>query len=196
MILVFRLIRATVGLRASAEEEIEGLDVTEHGLTSAYADFLPIESSLGVHSDGPIDTSRLTPFPLELSSGMKETPIGKKRYTLVRILCDEERFGTLRDTMASIGVTGMTVTNVMGCGTQKGKAGQYRGIEMSMHLIPKLQVDIVVSKVDPELVVAAANAALHTGEIGDGKIFVYDVEDVVRIRTGESGYDALQITGV
>jgi Amt family ammonium transporter len=98
--------------------------------------------------------------------------------------------------MASIGVTGMTVINVMGCGTQKGKTGQYRGIEMSMHLTPKLQVDIVVSKVDPELVVAAANAALHTGEIGDGKIFVYDVEDVVRIRTGESGYDALQITGV
>ena len=196
MILVFHLIRGTVGLRASAEEEIEGLDVTEHGLTSAYADFLPIESTLGVHSAGPVATNALVPFPLELSSGLKETPIGKKRYTLVRILCDEERFGTLRDTMASIGVTGMTVTNVMGYGTQKGKAGQYRGIEMSMHLIPKLQVDIVVSKVDPELVVAAANAALHTGEIGDGKIFVSDVEDVVRIRTGESGYDALQITGV
>ena len=195
MILVFRLIRATVGLRASAEEEIEGLDVTEHGLTSAYADFLPIESTLGVHSDGPVATDKLIPFPLELSSGLRETPVGKKRYTLVRILCDEDRFGTLRDTMAAIGVTGMTVTNVMGCGTQKGKSGQYRGIEMSMHLIPKLQIDIVVSKVDPELVVAAANAALHTGEIGDGKIFVYDVEDVVRIRTGESGYDALQISG-
>ena len=95
--------------------------------------------------------------------------------------------------MSSIGVTGMTVTNVMGCGTQKGKSGQYRGLEMIMHLTPKLQVDIVVTKVDPELVVAAANAALHTGEIGDGKIFIYDVEDVVRIRTGESGYDALQI---
>ena len=196
MILVFRLIQATVGLRASAEEEIEGLDVTEHGLTSAYADFLPIESTLGVHSDGPVDTNGLKPFPLLLTSGVKETPVGKKRFTMVRIVCDEERFGTLRDTMASIGVTGMTVTNVMGCGTQKGKAGQYRGIEMSMHLIPKLQVDIVVSKVDPELVVAAANAALNTGEIGDGKIFIYDVEDVVRIRTGESGYDALQITGV
>ena len=89
---------------------------------SAYADFLPIESALGVHSDGPVDTSGLAPFPLELSSGLKETPIGKKRYTLVRILCDEERFGTLRDTMASIGVTGMTVTNVMGCGTQKGES--------------------------------------------------------------------------
>ena len=195
MIVVFRLIDAAVGLRASAEEELEGLDVTEHGLTSAYADFLPIESNLGVHSDGPIDTAALHPFPLELSSGLRDTPAGKKRYTLVRILCDEDRFGTLRDTMASIGVTGMTVSNVMGCGTQKGKAGQYRGIEMSMHLIPKLQVDIVVSKVDPGLVVSAANAALHTGSIGDGKIFIYDVEDVVRIRTGESGYDALQIPG-
>ena len=195
MALVFRLIRSTVGLRASAEEEIEGLDVTEHGLTNAYADFLPIESTLGIHSDGPIDTAGLIPFHLTLSSGLRETPVGQKRYTLVRILCDEERFGTLRDTMAAIGVTGMTVTNVMGCGTQKGKSGQYRGIGMSMHLIPKLQIDIVVSKVDPELVVSAANAALHTGEIGDGKIFIYDVEDVVRIRTGESGYDALQIAG-
>ena len=193
MILIFKLIRATVGLRAGAEEEIEGLDVTEHGLASAYADFLPIESTLGIRSDGPVDTEGLSPFPLTLSSGLHETPVGRKRYTLVRILCDADRFGTLRDTMASIGVTGMTVTNVMGCGTQKGKSGQYRGIEMSMHLTPKLQVDIVVSKVEPGLVVAAANAALHTGEIGDGKIFVCDVEDVVRIRTGESGYDALQI---
>ena len=195
MILVFRLIRSTVGLRASAEEEIEGLDVTEHGLANAYADFLPIESTLGIHSDGPVKADGLVPFPLTLSGGLRETPVGSRRYTLVRILCDEERFGTLRDTMAAIGVTGMTVTNVLGCGTQKGKSGQYRGIEMSMHLTPKLQVDIVVSKVDPELVVAAANAALHTGEIGDGKIFIYDVEDVVRIRTGESGYDALQIPG-
>ncbi len=193
MILIFLLIRGTIGLRAGAEEEIEGLDVTEHGLANAYADFLPIESTLGVHSDGPVDTAGLKPFPLTLSSGLRDTPVGRKRYTLVRILCDEARFGTLRDTMAGIGVTGMTVTNVMGCGTQKGKTGQYRGIEMSMHLTPKLQVDIVVSKVDPELVAAAAYAALHTGEIGDGKIFVYDVEDVVRIRTGESGYDALQI---
>ena len=195
MIPVFRLIQATVGLRASAEEEIEGLDVTEHGLANAYADFLPIESTLGIQSDGPVATDGLVPFPLTLTSGLRETPVGRKRYTLVRILCDEERFGTLRDTMAAIGVTGMTVTNVLGCGTQKGKSGQYRGIEMSMHLTPKLQVDIVVSKVDPELVVAAANAALYTGEIGDGKVFVFDVEDVVRIRTGESGYDALQIAG-
>ena len=193
MFVVFKVIKAVNGLRVSAQEEIEGLDITEHGLTSAYADFLPLEAHLGAKSDGPADVAGLKPFTLDLSGSVRETPIGKKRYTLVRILCNEERFGTLRDTMEAIGVTGMTVTSVMGCGTQKGKSGQYRGVEMSMHLTPKIQVDIVVSKVDPQLVVAAANAALHTGNLGDGKIFVYDVEDVVRIRTGESGYDALQI---
>ena len=193
MFVVFKVIKAVNGLRVSAQEEIDGLDITEHGLTSAYADFLPLEAHLGAKSDGPADVSGLKPFTLDLSGSVRETPIGKKRYTLVRILCNEERFGTLRDTMEAIGVTGMTVTSVMGCGTQKGKSGQYRGVEMSMHLTPKIQVDIVVSKVDPQLVVAAANAALHTGNLGDGKIFVYDVEDVVRIRTGESGYDALQI---
>ena len=193
MFVVFKVSKAVNGLRVSAQEEIDGLDITEHGLTSAYADFLPLEAHLGAKSNGPADVAGLKPFTLDLSGSVRETPIGKKRYTLVRILCNEERFGTLRDTMEAIGVTGMTVTSVMGCGTQKGKSGQYRGVEMSMHLTPKIQVDIVVSKVDPQLVVAAANAALHTGNLGDGKIFVYDVEDVVRIRTGESGYDALQI---
>ena len=193
MFIVFKVIKAVNGLRTSAAEEIEGLDINEHGLTSAYADFLPLEAHLGAKSDGPVDVESIKPFALDLSGAERETPVGKKRYTLVRILCNEERFGTLRDTMEAIGVTGMTVTSVMGCGTQKGKSGQYRGVEMSMHLTPKVQVDIVVSKVDPQLVVAAANAALHTGSLGDGKIFVYDVEDVVRIRTGESGYDALQI---
>ncbi len=191
--ITFLVIRKTVGLRVTEEEEIEGLDLTEHGLASAYADFVPTETLLGVKSDGPADVTGVKPVPLTLNSGAPASGKGK-RYTLVRILCDEKRFGTLRDTMAEIGVTGMTVTNVMGCGTQHGKTGLYRGVEMSMHLVRKVQVDIVVSKVDPGLVVAAANKALHTGNIGDGKIFVLDVEDVVRVRTGESGYDALQIT--
>ena len=191
--ITFLVIRKLVGLRVSEEEEIEGLDMTEHGLASAYADFVPAESSLlNVRSDREIDTAALKPFPLTLETAGSSSV--KPRYTLVRILCDESRFGNLRDAMAEIGVTGMTVTSVMGCGTQKGKTGQYRGVEMSMRLIRKVQVDIVVSKVDPQLVVSAASAALHTGEVGDGKIFVCDVEDVVRIRTGESGYDALQIT--
>ena len=104
-------------------------------LYSHYEEHVRVHcDGIGIHSDGPVDTEGLRPFPLTLSSGLRETPVGQKRYTLVRILCDEERFGTLRDTMAGIGVTGMTVTNVMGCGTQKGKTGQYRGIEMSMHL--------------------------------------------------------------
>ena len=108
------------------------------------------------------------------------------------IICKEERFPVLRDTMAALGVTGMTVSNVMGCGEQLGKTGQYRGVEMSMNFFPKVQVDIVVSKISPELVVAAAQKALRTGGEGDGKIFVYNVENVVKVRTGEQGYDALQ----
>ena len=113
------------------------------------------------------------------------------RFTRITVVCKEEKFALLRNAMNQIGVTGMTVSHVMGCGLQKGKSGQYRGVEMSMNLLPKLQVDIVVSTVAPELVVAAAKRALHTGQYGDGKIFLYDVENVIRVRTGEEGYDAL-----
>ena len=188
MFVVFKLIDKTIGLRVSTEEEIEGLDITEHGMASAYADFMSTAPHIGLESNGPVAVTDLRTFPLE-SGGTS----GGRKYTKVSILCSEERFGTLRDTMAAIGVTGMTVTSVMGCGTQKGKTGQYRGVEMSMNLLPKIQVDIVVSTVDPELVVAAARAALYTGNVGDGKIFVYTVDDVVRIRTGESGVAALQV---
>jgi len=186
--ITFLAIKAIFGLRVTEEEEIEGLDSTEHGLASAYADFMPAELQLDGRSKGPADLTGVKEFPLTLAATEKAN-----RYTMVRVLCNEDRFGTLRDTMEEIGVTGMTVTHVMGCGSQKGKTGQYRGVATTMHLVPKVQVDIVVSKVDPQLVVAAANKALQTGNIGDGKIFVYDVEDVVRVRTGESGYDALQI---
>ena len=107
-------------------------------------------------------------------------------------MCKEDRFAILKDAMSQIGVTGMTVSHVMGCGTQKGKTGQYRGVKIDMNLLPQLQVDIVVSTVPPELVVEAAKKALYTGSIGDGKIFVYGVENVIKVRTGEEGYDALQ----
>ena len=129
-------------------------------------------------------TSQSTPWPPPDPSGRK--------LTKVTIICREERFSILKDTMAAIGVTGMTVSNVMGCGTQLGKVGQYRGVKMSMNLLPKIQVDIVVSRVDPALVVAAAEKALRTGNQGDGKIFLYNVENVVKVRTGETDYDALQ----
>ena len=126
---------------------------------------------------------------LDDSHSIKHTESG---MTKISIICREERFSVLRDAMASIGVTGMTVSRVMGCGAQMGKVGQYRGVKMSMHLLPKLQVDIVVAKVDPALVVAAAERALCTGTQGDGKIFVCPVEHAVKIRTGELDYDALQ----
>jgi Amt family ammonium transporter len=188
MIIVFRLIDKTIGLRVTAAEEVEGLDVNEHGLANAYADFLPLAPSIAAESTGSVDLSDLDVVPLEIvaSTGTQH------KYTRVSIVCNQDRFGTLKDTMAQIGVTGMTVSNVMGCGTQKGKSGQYRGLETTMNLLPKIKVDIVVSKVDPALVVAAAKRALYTGNVGDGKIFLYDVEDVVRVRTGEQGYDALQ----
>ena len=124
--------------------------------------------------------------------GLRLTPSGRK-LTKVTIICREERFSILKDTMAAIGVTGMTVSNVMGCGTQLGKVGQYRGVKMSMNLLPKIQVDIVVSRVDPALVVAAAEKKPSALAIrGDGKIFLYNVENVVKVRTGETDYDALQ----
>ena len=191
MTIVFKAIKATVGLRASVEEEIMGLDITEHGLTSAYADFLPSYPGTigGENTSKAVDVSALEPLPL---TPHLATHTGTDRLTRVSIICKEERFPVLRDTMAALGVTGMTVSNVMGCGEQLGKTGQYRGVEMSMNFFPKVQVDIVVSKISPELVVAAAQKALRTGGEGDGKIFVYNVENVVKVRTGETDYDALQ----
>ena len=190
MTIVFFLLKKTVGLRVSAEEEIMGLDISEHALASAYADFRPVAPGFQGGSTGPVDLTGLE--PVSLPETAPAAAGGHPRMTKVTILCKEERFGLLRDTMAAIGVTGMTVSNVMGCGAQLGKTGQYRGVKMSMNLLPKLQVDIVVSKVDPALVVAAAERCLRTGSAGDGKIFVTDVEHVVKVRTGEMDYDALQ----
>lgn len=185
MTIVFQVIKHTIGLRTSAEEEILGLDITEHGLASAYADFLPTAPSYAGESEGSVDITDVKPAVLSLS------PKSEGKYTKVSVICPEDKFGVLRDTMAAIGVTGMTVSQVMGCGVEKGKTGSYRGVKTTMNLFPKVQVDIVVSTVDPGLVVAAARKALYTGSMGDGKIFVSDVEDVMRVRTGEFGYDAL-----
>ncbi len=189
--LTYKFIDATVGLRVTAEEELVGLDVAEHGLSSAYADFLPVAPGYGSSgASAPVDVTGLEPVVLEKAAPAPAS--GRPRLTRVSIICKEERFALLRDTMAAIGVSGMTVSSVMGCGTQLGKVGQYRGVKLSMNLLPYVQVDIVVSKVDPALVVAAAEKCLRTGESGDGKIFVYDVEHVVKVRTGEMDYNALQ----
>jgi Amt family ammonium transporter len=192
MTIIFTIIKHTVGLRVSKEEEIVGLDIHEHGLSSAYADFMP---SVEMLSGGKIEVSSDKPIseaiPVTRVSVAKEgTAVNK--ITKVEIVTKQNKFEDLKTAMNAIGVTGMTVTNVLGCGIQKGATEYYRGVPMEMNLLPKVQVEIVVSKVPVNQVVEEARKALYTGNIGDGKIFVYDVEDVVKVRTGETGYDALQ----
>ena len=193
MILTFLIIRKTVGLRVSKEEEIKGLDRTEHGLPSAYADFVPAVESLNYGYESAMNVSGDVP-PAE-AVPVKKMPTfddGTPKFTKVEIICKESRFEALKTAMMDIGITGMTVSHVLGCGIQKGKPEYYRGTPVEVTLLPKVQVDIVVSKVPVREVIDTARSVLHTGHIGDGKIFVTDVENVVRVRTGEEGYDALQ----
>ncbi|MBQ6595425.1 MAG: ammonium transporter [Clostridia bacterium] len=187
--LVFVLIKRTMGLRASAADEIMGMDRSEHGLLTAYSGFT-------IMADSAAGDAEIAAAPDEAY----EAPVRRVRekapdapvYTGVRIICRPASLETLEKAMNRIGITGMTVTNVMGYGAQKGKPEYYRGTPVEVTLLPKVQVDIVVSKVPVRQVIETAKRALYTGHIGDGKIFVTDVENVVRVRTGEEGYDALQ----
>ena len=194
MTIVFLVIKATIGLRASREEEIKGLDICEHGLTSAYAGFefgaagMPDITYDEVVSVGSESVENAVPAMVKTSSDIPDD----KKITKVEILMKQERFEALKKAMNDIGVTGMTVTQVLGCGAQKGAPEYYRGVQMEMQLLPKVQVEMVISKVPVMDVINAARKVLYTGHIGDGKIFVYDVENVVKVRTGETGYDALQ----
>ena len=193
MTITFLIIKKTVGLRVSAEEEIKGLDSTEHGLPSAYADFVPAVESLDYGYEGAVAVSG--EVPMAEAVPVKKVPAfedGTPKFTKVEIICKEARLETLKNAMMDIGITGMTVSHVLGCGAQKGKPEYYRGVQIEANLLPKVQVDIVVSKVPVRQVIETAKKVLYTGHIGDGKIFVYDVENVVKVRTGEEGYDALQ----
>ena len=192
MIITFTILKHTVGLRVPAEVEISGLDIAEHGLASAYAGFEISTSELTSDaSDYEVIGSEKMETAVPAVVKSLNVPEGKK-ITKVEILMKQERFEKLKKAMNEIGVTGMTVTQVLGCGTQKGAPEYYRGVPVEMQLLPKIQVEMVISKVPTMDVIDAARKALYTGHIGDGKIFVYDVEDVVKVRTGESGYDALQ----
>ena len=173
------------GLRASADDEVVGMDIAEHGLDSAYADFLPTAPSYDGEGKS-VDVSGVKPADMEL-----DVVAAAERYSKVTIITGQDKFLTLKDALAQIGVTGMTVSTVMGCGAQSGKTGQYRGVKTSMHLLPKIQVEVVVSEVDPKLVVAVAQKALADDKYGAGKIFVSNVENVMRVRTGETGKAAL-----
>ncbi len=197
--LTFLIIKKTIGLRVSAHEEIVGLDSTEHGLPSSYADFVPtmqvmttssgrekeVDTLAAAAGNSPAKYESKAPAKKETSDS--ETPMHK-----VVILTKPEHIQSLKSAMSNIGITGMTVTNVMGCGMQKGATEYYRGVPIEAQLLPKIKMEIVVCKVPVETVVETAKEVLYTGRIGDGKIFVYDVVDAVKVRTGESGYDALQ----
>ena len=187
---VFALIRKTIGLRADAADEAMGLDRSEHGLVTAYSGFsiLPDGSLVEEAVPLPAPAPEISDAPRAKKEKAPDAPV----YTRVQIICRPGSLEPLKAAMNRIGITGMTVTNVMGYGAQKGRPEYYRGTPVEVTLLPKVQVDIVVSKVPVRQVIDEARAVLHTGHIGDGKIFVSDVENVVRVRTGEEGYDALQ----
>ena len=198
MTIVFFIIKKTNGLRVSEEEEIKGLDATEHNLPSAYADFMPamaFATSSSIKASAPKASVPATPLaPVEKAVEV-ETYTTKKSPALSKVVMifNPAKFEEIKSAMNEIGITGMTVTNVMGCGTQKGHIRKYRGVEIEeMNLNPKMKLEMVVSAVPVETVVETARNVLYTGNIGDGKIFIYDVEDAVKVRTGERGYDALQ----
>ncbi len=199
IIITFLAIKATVGLRVTEEEEIIGLDATEHGLTSAYAGFALMDISNTMTMDVNENTNLGTSVYEEASEAQRNAavkveavPVSPTGIYNVVIISRLTKYDHLKKAMNELGVTGMTVTQVMGCGVQKGAGEKYRGVEMDATLLPKVKVEVVVSEIPVEKVVEAAKKALYTGHIGDGKIFIYDVAQVVKVRTGEEGVAALQ----
>lgn len=188
MSVVFFAIKKFHGLRVTPEEEIEGLDSTEHNLPSAYADFMPVA---GLNTAVAVSAPKL---PVEKAVPVESYTTNKDaKLTKIVMIFNPAKLEDIKEAMNSIGVTGMTVTNVMGCGTQKGHIRKYRGVEIEeMSLMPKMKLELVVSAVPVNTVVETARGVLYSGNIGDGKIFIYDVDDVIKVRTGETGYDALQ----
>ena len=193
--ITFTLIKKTIGLRVTPEEEIQGLDLPEHGLVSAYADFMPaipqVDSFERSETTGAVPVDEAVPVQLKTApAGISAASDAK--ITKIELIIKQEKFEALKDALMGIGITGMTVTHVLGCGAQKGKPEYYRGVIQEISLLPKVQVEVVVCKVPVRTVIETAKKVLYTGHIGDGKIFVYDVENAVKVRTGEEGFDALQ----
>ncbi|MDE7140944.1 MAG: ammonium transporter [Treponemataceae bacterium] len=192
MTVAFLILKKTVGLRVTAEEEILGLDKLEHGLDSSYAGF-----SIPYTADEVAEAKEAgVALPAEQAIPVvRLSSVDGKKMSQVTIVTRQGKFDALKRALNDIGITGMTVTNVMGCGYQKGAGEFYRGAPVDITLLPKIKVEVVVSKVPVDHVIDAARKALYTGHIGDGKIFVHDIAEVVKVRTGESGYDALQDEG-
>ena len=203
MFIVFKVIDKTIGLRVPAQIEIDGLDMHEHGLASAYSGFA-INDMTGMDMDvnentdlGEDDYEKASKAQVDAAvkvvnkktivDGVYDTGMHK-----VSIICRLSKFDALKTSLNELGVTGITMTQVMGCGIQKGAGEKYRGVELDANLIPKVKVEVVVSKIPVDSVIEAAKKALYTGHIGDGKIFVYNVTKVVKVRTGEEDFAALQ----
>lgn len=198
MFIVFKLIDKTVGLRVSEEEEIEGLDSKEHGLASAYAGFSIMDvtegamlenenTDLGISeyekaSEAQKNASVPVAGPMDMATGMHK----------VVIVAKLSRYDRLKNALNELGVTGMTVTQVMGCGIQKGAGEKYRGVEMDVTVLPKVKVEVIVGNIPVDKVIETAKRSLYTGHVGDGKIFVYNVQKVVKVRTGEEDLEALR----
>ena len=193
MLLFFLFLKKMEFLRAEPADELIGLDVSEHGLPSAYADFMPaVEKYAGFGAADQIVAVTGTAPVAEAVPVRREPVFGDHKFTKIEIVFREEKLYALKSAMSKLGITGMTVSHVMGYGMQKGHTEFYRGVAVETDLRPKVQVDIVVSAIPVRDVIETAKKVLYTGHIGDGKIFVYDVENVVKVRTGEEGFDALQ----
>ncbi len=201
--ITFVVIKKIFGLRVTEEEEITGLDATEHGLTSAYAGFSIMDVSNTMIVDANENTDLGTESYAEASEAQraaavkvtKEAPLAPEFDTgmhKVSIICKLAKFDALKRSLNDLGVTGMTMTQVMGCGIQKGSGERYRGVEVDATLLPKIKVEVIVSKIPVDSVIDTVKKVLYTGHIGDGKIFVYNVARVVKVRTGEEDEAALQ----
>ena len=186
MTITFALIKKFHGLRVTKEEEVLGLDSTEHGLESSYADFMPM--------GGDMMSSRMiaTPVTKAIPVVKERRVVGEDVMTKVTVVTKQSKFEDLKVALEELGVTGFTVTQVLGCGMQNGNAEYYRGVKVASTLLPKVKVEIVICKIPVDNLVETIKQVLYTGNYGDDKIFVYEVDNVIKVRTGEEGYDALQ----
>ena len=202
MFIAFKIIDKTIGLRVPAQVEIDGLDIHEHGLASAYsgfaiADITNMDMDINDNTDlGEEDVTRASEAQQNAAVKVVQEPALVPSLDTgmhkISIICRLSKFDELKKALNELGVTGMTMTQVMGCGIQKGSNERYRGAIVDSTLLPKVKVEVIVSKIPVEKVIAAAKKTLYTGHIGDGKIFVYNVAKVVKVRTGEEDFAALQ----
>lgn len=197
-LLVWYLIKKTLGIRVSREEEIVGLDIGEHG-NIAYPDFAPVASGAdyinsgeGMEIDNAVSDTTISSVSKDVAVPMVHQGPSGEKITKVTIITNQTKLSELQDALEKLGVTGLTVTNVLGHGMQKGNTTYFRGAPMETRLLPKVKIDVVICKITTQIFVDTVQKVLYTGNIGDGKIFIYDVEDVIKIRTKEHGYDALQ----